>query len=281
MAEIFIDAFDAEGSQFLDVEIKKYAPALLSEIGVLTTPSAMSYSQREKLAFLTLANTLLKKKEKNIVLQVTKVSELSASLQKLFHAHEQQFYWSKNNYAHIHYLDADFFLKELQKLLSISSENNIAKEIDHIETSFAAQIKKRDAFLQDAPAQVQNICIFFQKLTVLRDIRKEKQCILILWVKLLSQALAKKIACDPALFERMAYWEIPRLSSDRKQFLKKLEQRTEVVYVMSDLHDAVIFTNNNATQLRAFLESKLSSLSSLKGMVASKGKAIGIVKVLS
>lgn len=79
----------------------------------------------------------------------------------------------------------------------------------------------------------------------------------------------------------MAYWEIPRLFSDKDMFLKELEQRTDVVYVMSDLHDAVIFTNDDAVQLRSFLESKLSSLSSLKGMVASQGKATGIVKVIN
>ncbi len=278
---IFIDAFDAEGSQFLEDEVKKYAPALLAEIDALTAPSEMSYSQREKLAFLKIVSSVFKNKEEDIVLQAKKIGDLSLSLQKNIQRHEQQFYWSKNNYAHIHYLGAEFFLGELQKLLSNSSKNHVAKEIDHIETSFTAQLKKRDALLCDAPLHVQNICTFFQKLTVLRDIRKEKQCILVMWVKLLSSALAKKLDCDPVLLERMAYWEIPRLSSDRKQFLKELEQRTEIIYVMSDLHDAVIFTNASAVSLHAFLESKLSSFSSLKGMIASKGKAIGIVKVIN
>lgn len=278
---IFIDAFDPEGNQFLETEIKKHAPTLLAEIGVLTTPSEMSYSQREKLAFLKIAFSVSKNKEKDIVLQAKKISDLSLSLQKLLQGHEQQFYWSKNNYAHIHYLDALFFLEELQKVLSNSSEKHIAQEIDHIESSFALQTKKRDALLRDAPLHVQNICLFFQKLTVLRDIRKEKQCILALWVKLLSHALAKKIGCDPVLFERMAYWEIPRLSSDRVTFLKELEQRTDVVYVMSDLHNTVIFTNDDAVSLHAFLESKISSLSSLQGMIASTGKATGIVKVIN
>lgn len=278
---IFIDAFDAEGNNFLEEEIKKCAPALLAEIGVLTTPSKMSYSQREKLAFLKIAFSVSKNKEQDIVLQAKKISDLSLSLQKLLQRHEQQFYWSKNNYAHIQYLDALFFLEELQKLLSNSSESRIVKEIDHIQSSFTAQLTKRDALLRDAPSAVQDICAFFQELTVLRDIRKEKQCILVMWVKLLSHAFAKKINCDPVLLERMAYWEIPRLSSDKDLFLKELEQRTAVVYVMSDVHNTVIFTNDDAVQLHAFLESKISSLSSLQGMIASKGKATGIVKVIN
>ncbi|MBI5002531.1 hypothetical protein HZC31_04040 [Candidatus Woesearchaeota archaeon] len=276
---IFIDSFDAEGNQFLEAEIKKHTPQLLSELGTLTTPSAMSYSQREKLAFLKLA--LLALKEKNIILKAKKAKELSSSLQKLLHAHEQQFYWSKNNYAHIFYLDAQFFLKELQKLLSSSSEKQITDEIRRIETSSTTQLKKRDHLLSIAPVSVQSICYFFQKLTVLRDIRKEKQCILVMWVKLLSQALAKKMNCDPVLLERMVYSEIPRLSTDRKQFLKELQERTEVVYVMSDLHDTVLFTNQEAAQLHTFLESKISPSSGLKGMVASSGKAVGIVRVIN
>ncbi len=278
---IFIDAFDAEGNQFLEEEIKKHAPVLLSETGVLTAPSAMSYSQREKLSFLKIAHSVFKNKEQDIVLRAKKLVALSLSLQRNLRRHEQQFYWSKNNYAHIHYLDAEFFLKELQKLLLSSTEKHIAEEIAHIETSFTVQLKKRDEILRDAPLEVQSICTFFQKLTVLRDIRKEKQCILVLWVKLLCHALAKKIGCDPVLLERMAYWEIPRLSSDKNIFLKELEQRTAVVYVMSDIHDAVIFTNNDAVSLRDFLESKISSSSSIKGMIASKGRAIGIVKVIN
>src|SRR3989338_4262316 len=129
---IFIDAFDAEGNQFLELEIQKHAPHLLSEIGLLTTPPEMSYSQREKLAFLQLAHTLLKKKEKNIVLAAKKVAELPPYIQKLLVSHEQQFYWSKNNYAHIHYVDAQFFLEELQKLILSSSEGKIQDEIHHI-----------------------------------------------------------------------------------------------------------------------------------------------------
>ncbi len=276
---IFIDAFDAEGNQFLEKEIEKHAPSLLSEMGILTTPSEMSYSQREKLAFLKLALSALK--EKSLVLKAKEISELSPFLQKMLLEHEQQFYWSKNNYAHIHYLDARFFLMELQKLLSLSSERKISEQIQHIDASFSAQVKKRDSLLKNAPHEVQNICHFFQKLTVLRDVRKEKQCILVLWVKRLSQALAQKMQCDPAILERMAYWEIPHLSSDRKQFLKELEQRTAVLYVMSDIHDTVLFTNEQAAQLRALLEKKLTSTSELKGMVASQGKATGIVRVIN
>src|SRR3989338_7700488 len=129
---VFIDAFDAEGNQFLEAEIKKHAPHLLSEIGILTTPSEISYSQREKLAFLRLAHTLLKKKEQNIVLAAKNVAELPSYIQKLLVSHEQQFYWSKNNYAHIHYVDAQFFLEELQKLILSSSEGKIQDEIHHI-----------------------------------------------------------------------------------------------------------------------------------------------------
>ncbi len=278
---IFIDAFDAEGSQFLEAEIKKHAPSLFSEMSLLTTPSEMSYSQREKLAFLHLAHAILNKKDERIVLSAKKVAELPSYIQKLLVSHEQHFYWCKNNYAHIHYLGAQFFLGELQKLLSQSSKEKIQDEIHHIEFSFAAQVKKRDQLLRDAPSPVQNICAFFQKLTLLRDIRKEKQCILVMWVKLLCHAFAKKIDRDPVLFERMAYWEISRLSTDRKQFLKELQERTEVVYVMTDIHDTVLFTNQEAAQLRAFLESKLSLSSELKGMVASSGKATGIVRVIN
>src|SRR3989338_3347807 len=80
---IFIDAFDAEGSQFLEAEIKKYAPHLLSDLGILTAPPEMSYSQREKLAFLQLAHAVLKKKDLNIVLAAKNVAELPSHIQKL------------------------------------------------------------------------------------------------------------------------------------------------------------------------------------------------------
>ncbi len=282
---IFIDAFDPEGSQFLETEVKTYAPNLLSELGVLTTPSEMSYSQREKRAFLSLALSVFKNKQEPNILSLKKVSALAPTLQKLLQDHEKQFYWSKNNYAHINYLDAQFFLEELQRLLCSSScsQKKIEEEIHQIDTSFALQQKKRDQLLKTAPLQIQNISYFFQKLTVLRDIRKEKQCILVMWVKLLCNALAKKINCDASLFESMAYWEIPKLlkTEERKVFLKELKERTEVVYLMSDAYDTVLFVNQDAAQLRACLETKLSHTSELKGMVASKGNVIGIVKVVN
>src|SRR3989338_9948488 len=70
---IFIDAFDAEGNQLLELEIKKHAPSLLSEMSLLTIPSEMSYSQREKLAFLHLAHAILNKKDEKIILSAKKV----------------------------------------------------------------------------------------------------------------------------------------------------------------------------------------------------------------
>ncbi len=282
---VFIDAFDAEGSQFLETEVKTYAPKLLSELGVLTTPSEMSYSQREKRAFLSLALSVFKNKQTEVVLSLKKVSSLPLTLQKMLQNHEKQFYWSKNNYAHINFLDAEFFLQELQRLLSslACSQKKIEEEIHQIDASFAAQQKKRDQLLKTAPVQIQHISYFFQKLTVLRDIRKEKQCILVMWVKLLCHALAKKINGDASLFERMAYWEIPKLlkTKERKAFLKELKERTEVVYLMSDAYDTALFVNADAAQLRSHLEAKLSHTSELKGMVASKGNVIGIVKVVN
>lgn len=272
---IFIDAFDAEGEAMLEAEVQKHAPHLLSEIGVLTTPSEMSYSQQEKLSFLSIALHA----DKRIVLAAKTIQDLPVALQKQLHTHQQKFYWYKNNYAHIEYLESTYFFKELQHLLS--SQIDIASQYEKIFSSFQERCKKRDQLLASVSHELQCICYFFQKLTHLRDIRKATHCMFITWIRLLSHTLAQHLHCAPHILYNMHYWETPRLLSEKDAFLEDLSSRNEVLYLTSDAHEFKVFTNNDAATLQKYLESKLASSHELKGMIASRGKATGVVKVIN
>lgn len=276
---IFIDAFDLNGEELLIKELQKTNNNLIKELGTLTYPDELSYSQQEKLSLLNIAKQAYRLKEK--IMNINNIPDLPPKIKTFLQAHEKNFYWSKNNYGHIISADQHYFLKELKDALK-RTEQEINDEITRIITTFNNQNKRRKQLLTTLPENTLSLINFFQKISVLRDKRKAMSVLALTEMKQLSSAIEHKLNLEEGILDNALFTEYPQLKKS-KEYLKELQQRKqEVMLINSDASGISVFTGKQARDLKNIIDEQYQTASKeLKGCSASKGKVIGTVKIIN
>lgn len=279
---LFLDSFDPEGEELLDRELKKTDNSLIKIKKTLIFPDHLSYTQREEISLLKIAKFMGEEKLTDSVLEINNFDGFPKKVVKLIEKHQQNFYWYKNNYAHIIYLDNDFFLQKIKKIISLNTSKQIKEKIIKIENSFKEEIKKRNKFVKELPEKTQNLLYFFRRMTELRDKRKENQCIMVAGMKLLLEQIAERINLDINLVENIADWEADEFLGDKIKLKEKLMAREEVVSIAHEKAGMLLFTGKEAEKIHAILEEKIMKTEQeLTGRPASMGKAKGIVRIIN
>ncbi len=274
-ALIFLDAFDADGADILHTILKENA----SQLGVLTYPSEMSYSQKEKLDLLNIAQHVCATGRKSAVLDAKSPSDLPDDVRSMLEAHQKSYYWYQNNYAHLVYLDVSFFLASLKKAL----QHDVVAEIQKIEQQFTGEIAKRDALIASLPEETKNLLIFFQKMAVLRDQRKATNCILCTNLRLIAEEIEHRLGLENGLLDSAFYWDIQRILIDKEHYVKELKQRAHgTAIVISEKYGFSVFTGDDVEALFALAtHSFVKDVDHLTGKPACKGIVTGTVKVIN
>ncbi len=265
---IFIDLFDINGIKLLEQILQKRHPELITELGILTHPHEFSYVQKEKIDMLQIAKKVHNK-------------QITPAIHKLLQKHQQKYYWYKNNYGHVVWLEEADFLDELQAILN--NDNSPEKELQNIEKTFIENCKKRDALLKKLPLKTQEIFVFFQKMADWRDIRKRDNCELDIWLKKIATILAEKLSISKDLMECVVFWDIERLITDKEQYIQELKKRNEyTLFAISEKYGFHIISGDKARELAELIEKKYTqNLHELRGRPACIGEVTGTVHVIS
>lgn len=278
---IFLDAFDAEGAKLLEMELKRFDETLLNEIAVLTYPGELSFTQKEKLELLKIAQTAGQEKLAETILKAESFDDLPAKIARRIKKHQEDFYWYQNNFANGAILGTGFFFKELKKLMSLNTLEQIDKQISQIEDNLEKETEKRDQLMEKLP-ELKKTLYFFQKMVSLRERRKENNNILVAHTGLILSEIAKKTEVEMNLLENMANWEIDDFLKDKENFLKELKKRQRGTITIASEKWGFLFITEEAEKLKSlFEESMVKSVSELTGRPASKGLARGKVKIIN
>lgn len=278
---IFIDAFDELGAPLLLEELEKYAPHLSKEIVALTFPDEFSYVQKERMDFLAIAEDVCALKQEKTILAAKKFSSLPLSLQDRISRHQQRYFWYKNNYGHIVFLDISYFFKELQHLLSTKNPPALKNEKQRMITDLKMHLFLRQKYMKLLPSSLHSLFSFFQCMTLLRDKRKENSMTLVTVQHILLEHLSDRLNVDLFLLERILPSELTLLFTSKKtQLLKELKKREEALIIATD-DNILLYTEKDAAFLKKSIDNRSLYSHEVKGMIASKGTARGFVKIIN
>ncbi len=242
---------------------KKLESKTNSYFEILTAPIFISFLQKEELELL---NGLIRVRNKEV------------DLNELVNDHQAKYFWIQNNYVKDNVLDVKYFMDRANKFL----EQDLDHEIERILSIEKNKIKKVElidnlGFGHDL-GQMLALTDF---LNYLQDERKKSTFWATHYFSLILNEIAKRIDCPidwikysvPSEFELLVDGQIKP---------DDLEKRYNDCVVLWHLDEYQVITDSGEIQILdsiAFSETD-KTINEIKGMIASAGKATGLVKIL-
>lgn len=248
--------------QVLKNEILKFNKTSFIEIfEALSAPEGLSFFQKEELELLKIK--LIKNKKK----QLEKLKE-----------HQKRFYWLRNNYAFTKVLGVDYFRKELKRISLGKAKKKIEEINDYVKN--VRQKKKKVIRRYKVSEEITDIasrlayCIWWQ------DYRKQ---FIFIANHVTAQLIRKISRLKKIPFKELCYYsphEIEGLLKYNKRINAKERYGGFTVYYHERGKTTYLAGKKARDLIKPYTEIKVSEVKELKGIVVSKGKARGEVKIL-
>jgi len=250
--------------QMLKEEVNRLYPGNVAEImEALAAPEDLSFFKIEEIDFLKIK--LIKDRKKQ---------------QDAIKAHQQKYFWLHNSYGHCEVLEEDYFREELGKI----SEQEAQAKLKEIE-EYPKKVKEKKAAVirkYKIPADIRNIASNLCYTIWWQDLRKKYIFISNHIILLFAKELAKRNKISLEDIEYYARRDLLELASsgvkvtnvaDRKQcYISYYHERGRLSYMFGRQADEFI---------KPYLEVRVNKgIREIKGIVVSKGRAKGAVKVL-
>jgi len=288
---VFIDTFDLVGEKILG-ELLKKEPEAREQLSLLIQPPTRSHTQRERLQLLRIAQAILEQEGKQEgVDRELRFDRLGAEVQAAISAVQQEFFWIKNNYGSVGILENEHFVREVQTIIQEydGKADRIRGEIVATESEEKERAAAKERLWKILSEEQQSILHFFEKLGELRDERKRTQSMTSSSYKLLLEELSRRFAVEVDLLEYSNFWDIKELLSPKASYSQKLQARREEALNIPSFSPKprrrkpmITLGSGEARRIRAQLESKVEeNATELKGSIANKGKAKGVVKIIN
>lgn len=230
---------------------------------LLTTPSRHSFMTTEHYELCLIAQKIQEKK-----LRTTKMIE----------AHQQKYFWKLNSFTCAKKLTAKDFTKETEDLLK--KKTDVTKFISDYE-SLDDKIKEKDKIIKKIKnKKLVDLLLVADALFDIHDRRKEY----ITWVLNYTDFILKEIAGrfkldiqDLRYISPMEFEKLPSLAKELHR--RRVEGSVYIYFPPGD--ELLVFSGSRANKYFSQLERQNKAISSkeIKGVCASPGEVIGIVKV--
>ena len=265
---LFIDLLDPYESQIIDFifGVKK-EKINKTDLNILLSPDEMSIFQKEQSELLRIFDVA---KEKGMGSGVVK---------KLLKKHSKNYYWLKNDYEKVEYLDEKYFYAELSNLFKNQSEIKIIK--DGLK-KFGDVKKNKDQLVAKYGFDKSSVRFlnFFNWVTTYRDDRKKyNQISNYILIKVIEK-ISAEIGIDIKLLRNSLHSEIPLIIKQDKKTLFELGRRHEGLVAFAGKNtNPEVYSGPIAKEYFDILEKTIAA-SEIKGTTASPGKAIGTAKII-
>ena len=261
---LYLDFFDPFENKVIAFIFGDKLPAK-EQINILLSPDDLSNFQQEQIALLEIY-------EKSS-------GRIDGRIKDSLKEHSRKYYWLKNDYEKIEYLDEKYYLKELEKFFN---KPHLALDIKRGLKRFQKnqEAKKNLIIKSDLDKETIKRLNFFNWVTFYRDERKRfnqiGNYILIKVIEKIHQEMGIELE---ALKYAMPDEVIQIIDSD-KDALAELEKRKgEGVVVFAD-KDKPIEVVSGKIAREYFVVEKTIQSPEIKGMTASAGKAIGMARII-
>lgn len=285
----FQDPFSMHADRFLEPELKAGLPTdRAHELFVLlTAPVNESFINQE----LRDRCMLLKKLQSNEVVWgslvgepnqdvISKLQSEFPDLYRALDAHVQKYHWIHNNYAKTPYLNHEFFITELQNMLSqgVDPDRELQENEQHLRDT---RTRKAEAITElRLSGHLLNLVNITETFAYMQDERKKYVLLSNYYQKLFRNEVGKRTGLSESEMDYVVIDEIPRLFNgtiDRSEVMKR--KVFSLCIHSAESYDIV--TGPVAREVHAFVTGEVTlKQKTLKGQVASLGKVSGPVKIV-
>lgn len=204
--------------------------------------------------------------------------DLSLSDEEKIKSHVKKYYWISNNYAKAINLDFDFFknkVKEISNLDKIEEKKRLVQEIKDIKKTKKRLIKELNLD-KYSRLLIKTTEIF----SFMQDERKKYMMKAVAYQNRFLEHFSRQWEVSKPLLEYSVIHELPEIM--QKKFpLSELEERKKHCLLIFTKKGYEIISGERAKQTYELAFKKTdTNISEIKGVIASKGYAQGIVKII-
>lgn len=266
---LFIDLLDPFENEILDfIFAEKRKKISKEDINILISPDKLSLFQQSQMDMLKIYNKAIQKGIDN--------EEVTQMLKK----QSDKYYWQKNDYEKVYYLDKNYFQKQLQNLIEDKKE---VKNIKRNLSFFDKQKEKKKQIIKKYNLSEESVGYlnFFNWTMAYREDRKKyNQIGNYILVKIIEK-ISKEKKIDIDLLKCLIPTELLKIISNPGKKIKELEKRLVQGIILFDFKDKgnKIISGKTVLEYLDILEKKINKVE-IKGNTASAGKIIGNVKII-
>lgn len=274
---LFIDSFDPGKDQEEIKKIKEKYNFELEEIGVLTTPVQMTFSNEREYRFLKLVELAIQNK---IQVDSDKIIDKFVKTEPAVQQYKKQFDYYKSNYYSINHISDDDIVQGIKTYLK--DQNRFREELDKFENYPKNQETKINKILAKHRLST-NPLWFFNKLTYWREYRKKINLMSIHILDMILDSVENKTGIQKKILHYAIPDEVNNIleGSIDKDNLEKRKAQHMLVSFRDDGYRMII--GKEADSIKNGLEKIRSSKSQetiISGQVASQGYAKGIARII-
>lgn len=265
------DKFDPFGDRFIKHDLKKSHITLQKdELDVLTCSKKLNFIEKCELDLLKIASNLNNKKSQNNKYLRNQINFLI-----------KNYYFVENSWAEVKILDKAYFIDRIYKL-RIDSKQSLKKRIIQLSTK---EIKLKETVKmiiknKKPDNKLQNSLYLFERLSELRDERKEYVLKFNYYLNLFLRPISKKLKIPYNLLYFGLPSEIEKID-DLKKYKKELKKRRLARCHVGLGKNHYFYSGREAKRLIELIHSEFTDkIKKINGNCASPGKVKGIARVI-
>jgi len=264
------DAFSMDPENYLH----NYFKNLLREKG---------YKEKIEEYYLCLVNPIEESfitQEYRDLLLLHKEKKQGKNIHEGLQKHIQKWHWLQNNYALDLCLDETFFAKKLGEIKNLDPE----KEIQRLDFELKEKKRKKEALIKklNLSPEAKNLIRITEVFAYMQDERKKYVLLASHYQSQFIDEFGKRLKLNRKEMEYTYIEELPELLEQKKIDTAIFEERKRFTVVIHTLNGFEIFSGDLAEEVfKTLFEQKQTAFTKLQGIIASKGKASGPVKVVN
>ncbi len=198
--------------------------------------------------------------------------------------HEQDYFWSKNNYVQAYILDKKHFMKDIKEIFDTNF--NISAEIKKITDTpkLNKEVKEKLVVRLDLSQHLKNLIRILEDFTKWQDDRKRSTYWYINYGSKLIEEIGKRKNLNLHEMKYLTPTEVKALEAQTpsEEYKKEIQQRMKESAFMDINQECICVIGKELEQLKdAVLQSEdYSQIKEFKGLCASSGIARGRVKIV-
>ena len=282
---MIIEAFEPYVSDIFYPQLKNYPITLRKKINFLLQPNFVSFITQHQIDLLKLA--LLVAKNKRLAQAVRKnnleiIKDSFSPFYTKLSNHQQQYFWLKNNYFYINYLDKSYFLNLIREEVSNKKANEIAADLKKLRQASRCSNQKKILSALTLPSEARAYLEIAGTIGWWQDERKKLALMSGYYLKKILILIAKQIKLDPELILYLRPKELNDwLLKQKEMQVAELAARKKFSVWISNGQKEVVFSGPPAKSIaKMVFPDRQAKIKSFKGIAASPGVVKGKVRLV-